>query len=484
MPTAPDRLELLLDPAQTRVTGIDFVEVDVTQRQLDVFFLRDPSTVAPSLVNDIAADQIRIYSPSGGDRLATVPVATVNWPPVPPGGRRWLRITVTEPGDFSRYRLYLDDRRIDRYFNDYEFSFKVHCETDVDCKPPCDCCPPEAVTPIAVNYLARDFWSMRGALLDFASQRFPEWPERLEADAGVMLAEVMSALGDELSYYQDRVGREAHLETASQRRSVRRHGRLVDYELHDGLCAAAWLEITAAAGALSVEAGTVVEAIDDAGRATPFLIGSTLDDQLALTPLPIDANRNAIAAHVWDEDDTTLPCGARELFLQGNVANLLPLDDTPPDRAPGRWAILRATPLTAGLPEQRLLVRLVEVSDRELDGTPMRDQVQDVPITRVAWEPEQALRFTMELDYAHAARQHSARAGGHALDGRVHDRCGRGLHRADRCRTTRAGSSRRGWNRTGREVGDLPLHHPRRVVAGAVSARRGPARGASGVASR
>ena len=98
-----------------------------------------------------------------------------------------------------------------------------------------------------VDYQARDFWSMRTALLDFASQRYPRWADRLEADAAVMLVEVMSALGDDLAYHQDRVAREAHLETATQRRSLRRHARLVDYRIHDGLGAATWINVTAKA---------------------------------------------------------------------------------------------------------------------------------------------------------------------------------------------------------------------------------------------
>jgi hypothetical protein len=59
--------------------------------------------------------------------------------------------------------------------------------------------------------LARDFISIRNALLDFASQRYPDWTEKIEADAGVMLAEIMAALGDEFSYIQDRYAREAYL---------------------------------------------------------------------------------------------------------------------------------------------------------------------------------------------------------------------------------------------------------------------------------
>lgn len=398
MGAAVDRLELML-AGQNRVTGIDFVSVNASQTVLDVYFLRDPGTLSTSLVNDVEKEQIRIYSPSGGERLAAVEVTSVSWPAAA-GTRQFLRIIVATPGDFSLYRLRIDDPRIDRYYNDYEFTFKVNCESDLDCLPSPHECPPQSPAPVSYDYLARDFWSFRGALLDFASQRFPQWKDRFAPDVGIMLAEVMSAMGDELAYFQDRVGRESHLETATQRRSIRRHARLVDHELHEGTSASAWLEVTASGAALAIPAGTVVEARNDAGQVTAFQIGTSLSEMLA-TParaFAVDSGRNAILAHVWDEDETCLHVGATEVYLAGNVANLLPLDDTPPQAAPGRWVFLRATPTIAGLAERRHLVRLIEVSDREPDGTTaMRDHVQDVPITRVRWESAQALPFEMEL---------------------------------------------------------------------------------------
>ena len=56
-----------------------------------------------------------------------------------------------------------------------------------------------------------------------------------------MLVEVLAYTGDYLSYYQDAVATEAYLDTARQRISVRRHARLVDYILHEGCNARAWV---------------------------------------------------------------------------------------------------------------------------------------------------------------------------------------------------------------------------------------------------
>src|SRR5512136_960316 len=69
----------------------------------------------------------------------------------------------------------------------------------------------------------------------------PTWTERHVPDLGVTLVELLAYTGDYLSYYQDAVATEAYLETARQRISVRRHARLVDYALHEGCNARAWV---------------------------------------------------------------------------------------------------------------------------------------------------------------------------------------------------------------------------------------------------
>src|SRR5262249_52394157 len=60
-------------------------------------------------------------------------------------------------------------------------------------------------------------------------------------DLGITLVELLAYTGDYLSYYQDAVATEAYLDTARQRISVRRHTRLVDYTLHEGCNARAWV---------------------------------------------------------------------------------------------------------------------------------------------------------------------------------------------------------------------------------------------------
>lgn len=386
----PERLLELL--SQNNVTGIDFVYVFPNQTTLDVYFLRSPSTLVVPLVGSLPITTIHIYSPSGGERLPTVLVKSILWTVV--DGRDVLRIETITPGDFSRYRLDIDDARIDRYYNDVSFSFKANCPSDLDCKPLAHECAPDAPVDFSVDYTARDFWSFRRALLDFASQRYPLWQDRLEADAGNMLAEVMSALGDEFAYNQDRVAREACLETAAERRSLRRHAALVDYHIYDGHGATTWLDFMVT-GPGVIHAGTTVT--DSSGR-VQFETGRGFAESFAIPPaIPkpyaVDSARNILLPHQWDENDSCLAVGATELFLEGAHKADLPLDDTPPNQAPGRWVVLLTKPTNPAVRARVWMVRLITVEDTfDLVLPP-----QPNTITRLVWEQAQATPFELDM---------------------------------------------------------------------------------------
>ena len=293
---AEDRLTILLE--QSAVTGIDFVQVVDPEDQtiLRVFFLIDPDKLDDPIVNTAAlpatvpTNTVTIKSISGGERLAEMPVVLATFKQVQLNGetRTVLELQTAEPGDFSIYRLTVIDEpknRIDRFFNGVEFSFKQGCPSLLDCRRREHECPPEDFVDFPVDYLARDFVSIRNALLDYASQRYPRWIEKIDADAGVMLAETMAALGDEFSYIQDRYAREAYLETASQRRSLRYHTQLVDYPIHDGLSARTLLDLkvkpaeAGAPGGTFLSAGGRVWAAGEGEPAIPFEIGEGLADQ-------------------------------------------------------------------------------------------------------------------------------------------------------------------------------------------------------------
>ena len=415
-----DRLTALLEQTVKRVTGIDFVQVvdPGDQTVLRVFFLispdelDDPIVETAALPADVPTDIVTIKSISGGECLAEVPVERTAFKQVPLDGemRTVLEIETAEPGDFSIYRLTLIDepkRRIDRFFNGVEFSFKQGCPSLLDCKRGPHECPPEELVDFPIDYLARDFTSLRNALLDFASQRYPNWTEKIEADAGVMLAEVMAALGDEFSYIQDRYAREAYLETATQRRSLHHHTQLVDYRIHDGLTAGTFLDLSvmSGSGGILVAAGSRVWAAPQGDRPIPFELGGGLADTAGngsgSTQFWIHPDWNEMPVHVPDADAPCLPVGATELFLRGifPAPAQVPAGEDPAKFWTGRWLLLKTDPQDRSIPARRHLVRVVEI-EHTIDPLSLDESTppQPIDITRIKWESEQALPFEMCLE--------------------------------------------------------------------------------------
>lgn len=375
----PDRLADILATSNAAVTGIDFIFVDpATELQLDVHFLRAPSALAPALDTTLtSAGDVLIYCPAEGN--AVVPVTGLSWPT-----GDVLRLTVAQPGDFALYRMKINNAAIDPYYNDVVFSFKAGCPSRLDCRPGPEDCPPDLGADFPIDYLARDYDSLRQALLEFASLRYPAWPDRLAADAGVMLAELMSAVGDEMAYYQDRIGREGYLESASQRRSLRRMARLVDYQIHDGPGAMAWLGIIVN-GVLtgSVDAGVNCWAVGDSGQRIDFEVGHGLAEEFAAPAVSyaVDAARNALAPHIWDKGAVCLPVGATQMWLEGDETGVL---------TAGGWAVLQTYPTNPAQQQRTQLIQLVGVSKEH-------DPVLGVDTTLVVWEQAQALSFEFDL---------------------------------------------------------------------------------------
>lgn len=418
---AIDRIEVLR--THDDIVGIDFVYVSENQQTLFVYYHPAATLNAQQILGVIQPDQIKIYSPSGGEWLPVVPLD----PAFPPtwatrDGRRVLRVRTSMPGDFSRYRFQLNHPLVDPYFKEVGFSFKANCPSELDCAPKPHECPDEDLVDYPVNYLARDFWSIRQALLDFASDRHPDWKDRLEADVGMMLAEVMSAMGDEFAYYQDRIGRERYFETATQRRSFRRHARMVDYYLNDGKGGSTWLDFTvnAAAPVHVISSGTPVwvqppsvlpgeTATKRRGRSpSVYEVGhGIVQGHSGLTPpLGVLASQskiypssdfnlrngaNELNAYQWDDNDKCLLVGSTSLHVSGHHAADLPLEDfTDPD-VPGKWVVLKTNPNDASVPVRTWLVRLIRVTDEV-------DPLIPANITRLEWEDAQATPFEMELE--------------------------------------------------------------------------------------
>ena len=276
--------------------GLDYLEVSADQRKLTVYFLGK----APE---GITRKNVRI---TGGRRIRDVRVVDVRLcRQDDPERDDCMIVTVDRPGDFSTYELCLlglgEEVRIDPRYACLAFSFKVGCPSDLDCKPRA-ICPPERLPEPEIDYLAKDYASFRRLILDRLALIMPDWRERHVPDIGIALVELLAYVGDQLSYYQDAVATEAYLDTARRRISVRRHARLVDYPVHEGCNARAWV-VVGAGGDLSLDPDDVY-----------FITGTGLPvDGTLLTP---DDLRNIPASRYEVFEPLVEPLGSPRLRLR------------------------------------------------------------------------------------------------------------------------------------------------------------------------
>lgn len=72
-----------------------------------------------------------------------------------------------------------------------------------------------------INYLARDFQSIKSELIKFSNQYYPELADNYnDSSVGSWLIDLMSAIGDDLSYHTDRMYQETNINSANMRSTV------------------------------------------------------------------------------------------------------------------------------------------------------------------------------------------------------------------------------------------------------------------------
>ena len=231
-----------------------------------------------------------------------------------------------------------------------------------------------------IDYLAKDFGSFQQALSEFSAQRYPAWVERSEADLGVMLMEVLAAMADELSYYQDRVLAESTIGTATQRLSVVRHARLVDYEPAPATVATAILQLDVAGPPATSPPATgwtidlseplLVRALGADGSVVDFEIedpAAGLAGAVGAAPpgwAAVDTrwNRASLLPYYWDDSQRYLPAGATDFYVIGHDLGLYP----------GQQLLLDSPAADSADPPVRELVTVAaaEETDDPLIGSP------------------------------------------------------------------------------------------------------------------
>jgi hypothetical protein len=258
--------------------------------------------------------------------------------------------------------------------------------------PALEASAPSRRTPQPLDYMARDYESVRTLLLDQMALRLPGWTERNPADLGIAITEILAYATDYLSYFQDAVGTEAYLGTARRRISVRRHGRLVDYFLDEGANARCWV-VVAVSAPVTLPRGT--QLLSRSGNAPPVVSPTSWEYEQALaqgavvfetvTSAQLEPGRDRLAFYTWGAQTFALAQGATQAALAGHVVGL----------AAGDVLILEevASPLS-GLaeeanPDHRHAVRLE--SPPVLSTDPATGQA----FTAIAWFGLDALPFPL-----------------------------------------------------------------------------------------
>ncbi|MDR3772038.1 MAG: putative baseplate assembly protein [Terracidiphilus sp.] len=339
-----------------------------------------------------------------------------------PNAANILVIRTSAKGDFSPYTLSLVNSiagatsgnfavaevlpGFDPQLAQVTFSFKIDCGPFFDCAPVPPACSPAPPTPPPINYLAKDYGSFRTILLDRMNQLLPSWGATSEADLGIVLAELIAYAGDQLSYHQDAVATEAYIATARSRISLRRHARLVDYFVHDGANARAWVCLNVSVPVFLDRTVTRFYTYA-AGMPTPLLGNeqAALDAGAIVFEPMQDANlfpeHNTMQFYTWGDLNCCLPQGATEATLAGSFPNLQAGDVLIFKEVLGPRT---GDPADADI-RHRYAVRLTSVATLNGQGQPLVDPLfeqgtgapivnptqQPQPVTEIGWSTDDAL---------------------------------------------------------------------------------------------
>ena len=302
------------------LNGLDYLEVSDDQFSLCVHF------IGP-LPKNITKENVLI---EGGQRIRDIQVTEIELEiQEDPTLDSCLQVRVDKRGDFSTYTLRLVGLEgIDPHYSYLNFSFKVNCPSDLDCKSSHICPGEESIEP-EINYLAKDYASFRQLILDRLALIMSDWQERHIPDLGITLVELLAYVGDYLSYYQDAVATEAYLETARQRISVRRHVRLVDYQMHEGCNARTWVWLETSIDIdINLTEIYFITPYQDASISNAILTTEDLrniENQKyeVFEPIKIDSQQsikiyqkhNEIYFYTWGNSECCLPKGATSATL-------------------------------------------------------------------------------------------------------------------------------------------------------------------------
>ncbi len=259
--------------------------------------------------------------------------------------KKLIVIKPTQEGDFSVYTLKLVEKEkpeetlsnFDPIFSQIDFSFKIDCILDFDCKVDM-ICPPVTFEEPLLDYMAKDYASFVKLILSRFSNIIPDWKEKSAADLTNVLIELLSYVGDHLSYYQDSVSTEAYLGTARKRISIRRHARLLDYFIDEGSNARTWVCFTVNAtkdeeleGLILKKSTKVLTGEPTKDKKNSLQISISEDDLKEIVSQPdtrvfetmheinLYTFHNEMFFYTWGETDCCLPKGSTHATLLRDI---------------------------------------------------------------------------------------------------------------------------------------------------------------------
>lgn len=384
------------------LNGIDYIEVPAqdlnSQRFIHIHFIRE--LLKEDL--DRLVGRPDLFELSGGVRIRDIEVLKVE------ASEKHLVVEVDKAGDFSIYRLEIKSDQLDPVYSQCDFSFKAGCPSRLDPKKTNLYPATPSIGPI-IDYNAKDYASFRKALLDLIPTIIPDWEERHEADFGIMLLELLAYTGDQLSYFQDSVANESYLETALQRISVRRHARLIDYRMHDGASARAFLCFCVENEQIILPRGTqVLTRINTPLGTEAALPGPVIPFRLKKEALEkadaifetfedvtLKKRLNKIKIHTWGNSNCCLPKGTTTADLEGDLRDVLRI---------GAYLLfeeVKGSEKENVDKTHRQIVRIIKIDsifDPLFDGEGKprtREADPKMPITRVCWDIADELDFPL-----------------------------------------------------------------------------------------
>ncbi len=140
---------------------------------------------------------------------------------------------------------------------------------------------------------------------------------RASDDPAIALLDSWAAVLDVLCFYQERIGNENYLRTATERRSVLELARAIGYELHPGVAASTWLAFT-----LETAPGAPLETRIDIGARAQSVPGQDETAQTFETLEAIDAKARWNALPVLAAEAAPPRMGLRTIYLAGTATRL------------------------------------------------------------------------------------------------------------------------------------------------------------------